>query len=37
MGCEHVWFHKSMRDKGYEMYLNPSSIFFAVNEQGEKL
>jgi glycosyltransferase involved in cell wall biosynthesis len=37
MGCEHIWFHKSMRDKGYEMYLNPSSIFFAVNEQGEEL
>ena len=33
MGCEHIWFHKSMRDKGYEMYLNPSSIFFAVNEK----
>jgi glycosyltransferase involved in cell wall biosynthesis len=35
MGCEHVWFHKSMRDKGYGMYLNPSSIFFAVNKKGE--
>lgn len=33
MGCEHVWFHKSIRDKGYEMYLNPSSIFFAVNKK----
>ena len=32
MGCEHIWFHKSMRDKGYEMYLNPSSIFFAIKE-----
>lgn len=30
MGCEHVFFHKSMRDKGYEMYLNPSSLFFAA-------
>lgn len=32
IGCEHVLFHKSMRDKGYNMYLNPSSIFFAVNK-----
>lgn len=32
MGCEHIWFHKSMSDKGYNMYLNPSSIFFAINE-----
>jgi hypothetical protein len=30
IGCEHVLFHKSIRDKGYNMYLNPSSIFFAV-------
>lgn len=34
MGCEHIWFHKSIRDKGYNMYLNPSSIFFAVNEKN---
>lgn len=32
VGCEHISFHKSMRDKGYEMYLNPNSIFFAINE-----
>jgi glycosyltransferase involved in cell wall biosynthesis len=36
MGCEHIWFHKSMRDKGYEMYLNPSSVFFAVSEKNIK-
>lgn len=33
LGCEHVWFHKSMRDKGHEMYLNPNSIFFAINNK----
>lgn len=33
MGCEHIWFHKNIRDKGYNMYLNPSSIFFAINEE----
>lgn len=32
LGCEHIWFHKSIRDKGYNMYLNPSSVFFAVNK-----
>lgn len=36
MGCEHIWFHKSMRDKGYEMYLNPSSVFFTINKQYEQ-
>lgn len=30
IGCEHVLFHKSLKDNGYDMYLNPSSIFFAV-------
>lgn len=29
-GCEHVAFHKTIKDKGYRMYLNPSSRFFAV-------
>jgi len=28
-GCEHVAFHKAIRDNGYNMYLNPSSLFFA--------
>lgn len=30
LGCEHVGFHKSLHDKGYKMYLNPSSRFFGV-------
>lgn len=30
LGCEHVLFHKSLQDKGYNMYLNPSSRFFSV-------
>lgn len=30
IGCEHVLFHKSLKKNGYNMYLNPSSIFFAV-------
>jgi hypothetical protein len=33
MGCEHILFHKSLRDHGYGMYLNPSSIFFTVLNQ----
>lgn len=32
IGCEHVLFHKSLRDKGYNMYLNPSSRFFVVKK-----
>jgi glycosyltransferase involved in cell wall biosynthesis len=30
LGCEHVYFHKCLYEKGYKMYLNPSSIFFAI-------
>ena len=33
IGCEHILFHKSLRDEGYEMYLNPSSIFFTILNQ----
>jgi hypothetical protein len=30
LGSEHIEFHKSLRDNGYHMYLNPSSRFFSV-------
>lgn len=30
IGSEHVLFHKSLRENGYHMYLNPSSRFFSV-------
>jgi len=30
IGSEHVLFHKSLKDNGYNMYLNPSSRFFAI-------
>lgn len=30
MGSEHVFFHKNLADNGWDMYLNPSSIFFSV-------
>jgi len=30
LGSEHVKFHKDLYDKGYKMYLNPSSRFFSV-------
>lgn len=28
-GCEHVGFHKSLKNNGWDMYLNPSSRFFS--------
>jgi hypothetical protein len=30
LGCEHVFFHKSLSENGFKMYLNPSSRFFSV-------
>lgn len=30
LGSEHVEFHKSMKENGWDMYLNPSSRFFSV-------
>lgn len=32
LGSEHVEFHKSMKENGWDMYLNPSSRFFSVFE-----
>jgi len=34
-GSEHVKFHKDLYDKGYKMYLNPSSRFFAVYDNED--
>ena len=33
LGSEHIAFHKSLRDQGYNMYLNPSSRFFLYANQ----
>ena len=33
LGSEHIAFHKSLRDQGYNMYLNPSSRFFLYTKQ----
>ena len=33
LGSEHIAFHKSLRDEGYNMYLNPSSRFFLYTNQ----
>lgn len=33
LGCEHVYFHKKLHEKGYKIYLNPSSRFFSVYER----
>ena len=30
LGSEHVEFHKSIKENGWDMYLNPSSRFFSV-------
>jgi len=35
IGSEHVLFHQCLRDKGYNMYLNPSSRFFSVYEKRD--
>ena len=32
IGCEHVGFHKSLKDNNWDVYLNPSSRFFSVCE-----
>jgi hypothetical protein len=32
LGSEHVEFHKSLKENGWDMYLNPSSRFFSVFE-----
>lgn len=32
LGIEHVAFHKSLRDQGWNMFLNPSNRFFTVFE-----
>lgn len=29
LGSEHIHLHKSMKEKGWSMYLNPSSVFFS--------
>jgi len=34
LGSEHVEFHKSLKENGWNMYLNPSSRFFAVFNLG---
>lgn len=30
LGSEHVFFHKTLKNCGYDLYLNPSSRFFSV-------
>lgn len=30
IGSEHILFHKSIKEHGYDLYLNPSSRFFSV-------
>lgn len=32
LGSEHIMFHKNLREQGYNMYLNPSSIFFGIHK-----
>lgn len=34
LGSEHVEFHKSLKENGWNMYLNPSSRFFSVFDLG---
>jgi len=37
IGSEHILFHKSLQNNGYNMYLNPSSRFFAVCNIDESI